>query len=120
MSDRNFEEQDEIQRILGESSRLRYVLSTHHGVALDAVTSLRVDGDNAKIDVWVGERMMRFKAKGTQRVSPPEERASQGGSCEQPQRAPRQEPEAVSKKQADEVCDSDEPRGFDAIQALRA
>ena len=68
MSDRNFEEQDEIQRILGESSRLRYVLSTHHGVALDAVTSLRVDGDNAKIDVWVGERMMRFKAKGTQRV----------------------------------------------------
>lgn len=68
MRDETFEAPARIAEILGDSYRLRYVLTNAHGIQVDDVTALRLDGDNTKIDVWVGDRMVRFKARGTQHV----------------------------------------------------
>jgi len=68
MKDETFEDPDRIAVILADSQRLRYVLADRHGVAVDAVTAIRLDGDNFKFDVWAGERLIGFKAKGTQHV----------------------------------------------------
>lgn len=68
MRNQIFEDADRIADILGDAPRLRYVLAEGHGIAADAVTELHLDGDNVKLDVWVGTRVVRFKAKGTQHV----------------------------------------------------
>jgi len=68
MRDETFTDPSRVATILGDSSRLRYVLTTAHGISVDTVTELRLDGDNTKIDVCVGDRMVRFKARGTQHV----------------------------------------------------
>jgi len=68
MKDQTFEAPARIAEILADSGRIRFVLAETYGVAVDAVTSLRLDGDNFKIDIWAAERMIRFKAKGTDRI----------------------------------------------------
>jgi len=68
MPDQTFDSPEQMAEILGESARLRYVLDTHHHIAPADVTAIRIDGDNRKIDIWAGERMVRFKARGTQHV----------------------------------------------------
>lgn len=71
MADVTHEVRERIDAILGECSRLRFLLTDTYGVAVEQIDKVRVDGDNVKVDVWVGERMLRFKAKGTERVLRP-------------------------------------------------
>ncbi len=68
MADVSYDARDKIDAILEESGRLRFLLSDTYGVTGDQITKIRVDGDNVKVDVWIGERMLRFKAKGTDRA----------------------------------------------------
>ena len=68
MADVSYQDRERIEAILAESGRVRYLLTSTYGVEPEAITKIRVDGDNVKVDVWVGERMIRFKAKGTDRA----------------------------------------------------
>ncbi|MEZ0230497.1 MAG: hypothetical protein ACAI25_17880 [Planctomycetota bacterium] len=73
MTDTSYEDRAKIHEILMSTGRLRFVLTDNYKVPLETVTKLRVDGDNIKVDVWVGERMLRFKAKGIDDVLVPDE-----------------------------------------------
>ncbi len=73
MADTSYEDPKKILEILMSTGRLRFVLTDNYKVPLESVTKLRVDGDNIKVDVWVGERMLRFKAKGTENCLIPDE-----------------------------------------------
>lgn len=77
MADLSFDDPAKILAILRGTKRLQFVLTDNYKVPLESVTKLRVDGDNVKVDVWVGERMLRFKAKGTENVLVPD--AAVGG-----------------------------------------
>jgi hypothetical protein len=68
MADISYEERNRIDAILSESSRLTFVLIDKYKVQPSEITSIRVDSDNFKIDVRVGEEVLRFKAKGTDSV----------------------------------------------------
>jgi hypothetical protein len=72
MADVSYTDRAKIDAILAESSRLRYLLTETYGVKPAEITSIRVDGDNIKVDVNVGPRMLRFKAKGTENALVPD------------------------------------------------
>lgn len=71
MADVNFDDSVKIQEILESSSRLRYLVTHTHGLGVEDITSIRIDGDNYKLDVNTATKMLRFKAKGTDRVLAP-------------------------------------------------
>lgn len=66
MADVSYTDRAKLDQILAESSRLRYLVTETYGVKPEEITSIRVDGDNIKVDVNVGARLLRFKAKGTE------------------------------------------------------
>ncbi len=68
MRDITYDNPATIADILSLSSRLRYLLQTTYNIAPDDITSLRVDGDNYKIDVHTETDMFRFKAQGLENV----------------------------------------------------
>jgi hypothetical protein len=68
MADNNYSDKEKIKEILTLSSRLKFLLIDNYKIDINAITSIRVDSDNFKIDVNVGEKMYRFKAKGTDSV----------------------------------------------------
>lgn len=73
MADVSYTEREMIDAILAASSRLRYLVTHTYGVAPQQVTRIRVDGDNVKVDVYAGERLLRFKAKGTSNALVPDD-----------------------------------------------
>ncbi|MCB9233240.1 MAG: hypothetical protein H6581_16405 [Bacteroidia bacterium] len=77
MPDKTITSPETIQEILSESSRLRFVLSDKYGLHSGNITSIYVDGDNFKLDIFSGEAGFRFKAKGLDSVllQDPETRA---------------------------------------------
>ncbi len=77
MADVLFTDPAKIEEILRTSSRLRYLVTVTYEVPLAAIESVRVDGDNVKVDVTAGGRMLRFKAKGTEQCLVPD--AEHGG-----------------------------------------
>ncbi|NJL15036.1 MAG: hypothetical protein HC913_19905 [Microscillaceae bacterium] len=74
MADVSFEDQEKIKEILKTYSRVHYLVTQEYGIPLEAVLSVRVDGENGKIDVNTADTMLRFKAKGSENalVSDPE------------------------------------------------
>ena len=69
MSDITYDSPATIADILSLSSRLRYLLQTTYNLATEDILSVRVDGDNFKLDVYYAETaMFRFKAKGLDNV----------------------------------------------------
>jgi hypothetical protein len=64
MVDFVYDEQPKIVKLLGCTRRLQFVLTDTYGVAIDQVTRVRIDCDNAAVDVHVGERRLPFKVKG--------------------------------------------------------
>ena len=64
MADTSYTDKGKINAIIALSNRLKYLLMEKYKIDLDTITSIRVDGDNDKIDVHVGEEYYRFKAKG--------------------------------------------------------
>ena len=51
------------------SPRLKYILEEYYSIS--EIESIYVDGENCKVDVNTPDRMLRFKAKGTQSVLVP-------------------------------------------------
>ena len=68
MADISFTNREKIQEIINTSSRLKYLLTFTYKISLDDIVSVRVDGDNFKIDVNTEEDMFRFKAKSVDNV----------------------------------------------------
>jgi len=69
MADKIFEDMDKIQEILGMASRLKTVLKEKYKILPQDISSLKIDGDNFKIDISTKKgAMIRIKAKGTDTV----------------------------------------------------
>jgi len=73
MPDIQLTKPEKIREIIEEHPRLEYLLRFVYKVEIAQITTLRVDGDNTKIDVHAGARMYRFKAKGEMDVLVPSE-----------------------------------------------
>lgn len=71
MADVDFSTSEKIEEILETSMRLDYLVTQKHGLSVEDITSIRVDSDNYKIDINTEDSMLRFKAKGTERVLMP-------------------------------------------------
>lgn len=65
MADKQFTDPSIIQEIIQSSARLKYLVTQKYQVALEDILSIRVDGDNYKIDIHTTPETFRFKAKGT-------------------------------------------------------
>jgi len=63
MADRTFSDSETISDYIREHPRLEYTLTSVHKLRLSDITSLRIDGDNNKLDVMAG-RLYRFKVLG--------------------------------------------------------
>ena len=63
MKDHTYSEIATIKAILALSPRLKYILLQNHSIDIDGIASIRVDGDNYKIDINLTDSMLRFKAK---------------------------------------------------------
>ena len=61
MADRMIEDAALIKGIIDEHPRLKYLLQFEYKVPLERIKSLRLDGDNNKLDVNA-DRLYRFKA----------------------------------------------------------
>ena len=70
MGDRIYHALSEKEAILALSSRLKYLLNETYQVT--EIESIRVDGDNGKLDVNTSERTFRFKVKGVRHVLVPQ------------------------------------------------
>ncbi|HLO50467.1 MAG TPA: hypothetical protein VK211_18770 [Kamptonema sp.] len=68
MADISFTNEERIGEIINRSSRLKYILTFTYKISLDDVISVRVDGDNFKIDVNTEAEIFRFKAQGVENV----------------------------------------------------
>ena len=68
MADICFTNREKIQEIINTSSRLKYLLNFTYKISIDGIVSVRVDGDNFKIDVNTEADMFRFKAKSLDNV----------------------------------------------------
>ena len=68
MAQIRFTDRENIEEIINTSGRLKYLLTYTYKVSIDDIVSVRVDGDNFKIDVNTKEEMFRFKAKGVDSV----------------------------------------------------
>jgi len=66
MADNLYQVKEEIQRIINVSQRLKYLIQEKYLVS--EIESIRVDGDNNKVDLHTPKRVLRFKAKGPQHV----------------------------------------------------
>lgn len=69
MAFNSYEEQTKIREIISTSNRLNFVLSDKFKVTPNEITSIQVDGDNFKVDIFSKEILYRFKAKGTDSVA---------------------------------------------------
>ncbi len=68
MTDISFSDRSQINEIINTSSRLKYLLIFIYKVAINDIISVRVDGDNFKLDIYTKKDMLRFKAKGLENV----------------------------------------------------
>jgi hypothetical protein len=63
MADITFTDKNQITEIINTSNRLKYLILFTYQVPIEDIVSVRVDGDNFKIDVETEEETLRFKAK---------------------------------------------------------
>ncbi len=68
MTDISFTDKIKIEEIIDTSSRLKYLLKSAYQISLEEIVSIRVDGDNYKIDVNTEMETFRFKAQGLENV----------------------------------------------------
>ncbi|PZO43426.1 MAG: hypothetical protein DCF19_05650 [Pseudanabaena frigida] len=68
MADISFSDRDKIIEIINTSSRLKYLLKFTYQISLDDIVSIRVDGDNFKVDINTETTMFRFKPQGLEDV----------------------------------------------------
>ncbi|AFZ27444.1 hypothetical protein Cylst_5428 [Cylindrospermum stagnale PCC 7417] len=68
MADISFTDKSKIAEIINTSPRLKYLLAFTYQISLDDIVSIRVDGDNFKVDVNTKTDMFRFKPKGIENV----------------------------------------------------
>ncbi|WP_016951634.1 hypothetical protein [Anabaena sp. PCC 7108] len=68
MADITFTDKNKITEIINTSSRLKYLIKFTYQIPLEDIVSIRVDGNNFKIDVETDTEMFRFKAKGLDNV----------------------------------------------------
>lgn len=68
MTDISFSDRSQINEIINTSSRLKYLLIFIYKIAINDIISVRVDGDNFKLDIYTKKDMLRFKAKGLENV----------------------------------------------------
>ncbi len=68
MTDISFTDRDKISEVIDTSSRLKYLLKFTYKLSLDDIVSVRVDGDNFKVDINTKKDMFRFKPQGVEDV----------------------------------------------------
>ncbi len=68
MADISFIDKTKIIEIIETSSRLKYLLLSTYQISLDDIDSIRVDGDNYKIDINTDTDTLRFKSQGLENV----------------------------------------------------
>jgi hypothetical protein len=68
MTDISFTDRDKIREVIDTSSRLKYLLKFTYQLSLDDIVSVRVDGDNFKVDINTEEDTLRFKSQGEEHV----------------------------------------------------
>jgi hypothetical protein len=68
MTDSSFDDKDKITQIINSSSRLKYLLMFLYNIPLDDIISVRVDGDNLKVDISTATEMLRFKPQNLEHV----------------------------------------------------
>ncbi|MFM6137713.1 MAG: hypothetical protein ACKO3K_03070 [Cuspidothrix sp.] len=68
MADITFSDKNKITEIINTSSRLKYLIKFTYQISLEDIVSVRIDGNNFKIDVETETEMFRFKAKGLDNV----------------------------------------------------
>ncbi|TAF10599.1 MAG: hypothetical protein EAZ77_02955, partial [Nostocales cyanobacterium] len=68
MADISFTDKNKIAEIINTSNRLKYIILFTYKISLEDIISVRVDGDNFKVDVNTETEMFRFKAKGLDSV----------------------------------------------------
>ncbi|TYQ30545.1 hypothetical protein [Pseudanabaena sp. UWO310] len=68
MTDISFTDRDKIYEVIDTSSRLKYLLKFTYQLSLDDIVSVRVDGDNFKVDINTEKDMLRFKPQGIENV----------------------------------------------------
>lgn len=61
MADITFDKSEKVNQIIQTSSRLNYLLNFTYRILPTHIISIRVDGDNMKIDVNTIDNMYRFK-----------------------------------------------------------
>ncbi|NJK35243.1 MAG: hypothetical protein HC919_09935 [Oscillatoriales cyanobacterium SM2_2_1] len=68
MADILFADREKINEIINTSGRLKYLITATYQISLDDVVSIRVDGDNFKIDINTDTDMLRFKPKDLENI----------------------------------------------------
>jgi hypothetical protein len=68
MPEISFTDKNKIAEIINTSKRLKYIILFTYKISLEDIISVRVDGDNFKVDVNTETEMFRFKAKGLDSV----------------------------------------------------
>jgi len=68
MTDISFTDRDKINEVIDTSSRLKYLLKFTYQLSLDDIVSVRVDGDNFKVDINTENDMLRFKPQGVENI----------------------------------------------------
>ena len=68
MTDISFTDRYKISEVIDTSSRLKYLLKYTYQLSLDDIISVRVDGDNFKVDINTEKDMFRFKPQGVEDV----------------------------------------------------